>query len=152
MYIVLCLRLIYHNNTTYPCNVSKQTFNNSYYYTGMWLYLVLYWLPQFRSVPIFDYFRFQTVDISIWYQLLQTYTKLQGSVKINNLLQIFSLISSTRLFNYLIYVNKPILPNNLLFLIVIWLIGTTLVISTLRYKSNLMCLLTEYFWLFLFNI
>ena len=37
--------------------------------------LVLYRLPHFRSVLIFDYFKFQVADISIRYRLLQTYNK-----------------------------------------------------------------------------
>ena len=37
--------------------------------------LVLYRLPYFSHVPMSNYFTFQTTDISIRYQLLQTYNK-----------------------------------------------------------------------------
>ena len=37
--------------------------------------IVSYQMSHFRSVLISDYFKFQTADISIQYQLLQTYNK-----------------------------------------------------------------------------
>ena len=43
--------------------------------------VVLYRLPHFRSVPISNYFKFQTADISIRYQLLQTYNKTHKIVR-----------------------------------------------------------------------
>ena len=44
-------------------------------------FLVLYWLPHFGSVPISDYFKFQTADISVQYQLLQTYNKFYKTLR-----------------------------------------------------------------------
>ena len=37
--------------------------------------VVLYRLPHFRSVQIFNYFKFQVADVSIRYRLLLTYNK-----------------------------------------------------------------------------
>ena len=48
--------------------------------------LVLYRLPDFRSILISDYFTFQTANISIRYRLLQTYNKTYKNVKLANLL------------------------------------------------------------------
>ena len=65
-----------------------------------WYILVLYRLPDFRSIPISDYFTFQTADISIQYRLLQYLHTIKLSYKFSGS------VTSTRLLNYLILINR----------------------------------------------
>ena len=56
-------------------DLHNQDNNNSIVQIYSLSIVVLYRLPHFRSVPIFDYFKFQVADVSIRYRLLQTYNK-----------------------------------------------------------------------------
>ena len=73
--------------TRKPCKLELRS-TLTYLISGIWtkeikalFRIVLYRSPGFRSIPISDYFPFQTADISIRYRLLQTYNKTCKSVR-----------------------------------------------------------------------
>ena len=69
--------------------------------------LVLYRFPYFSHVVMSDYFTFQTTDISIRYQLLQTYNKSYKIVsKLANLLPLLGSIMSRMYKNYLMLISR----------------------------------------------
>ena len=100
---------------------------------GMVNLIVLYRLPHFRSVPMSDSFKFQTADVLLWYWLLKTYNKTHKISKRITKIKFNFKCKVIKLYDFKKPIVQPLkstdtnkFPNDLLFQIVIRLIGTTL--------------------------
>ena len=115
---------------------------------GMVNLIVLYRLPHFRSVPMSDSFKFQRADVLVRYWLLQTYNKTHKISKRITKIWFNFKCKVIKLYDFKKPIVQPLkstdtnkFPNDLLFQIVIRLIGTTLQFN-IQILINLIYVLT----------